>query len=151
MRCVQWGLAVCLLPAGAWAQTNALVGTWSIASLVEDHARGKQSQPFGEHPNGAISYGQDGTVFVFIATSDRAKSTAPAMQPVGPVVAYYGTYTLDGTNLTNHVKGSTYPNFEGTEQKGVVTVSGDHAKLVRTITGGAETFTSTLELTRVSK
>jgi hypothetical protein len=33
----------------------------------------------------------------------------------------------------------------------VVTVSGDHAKLVRTITGGAETFTSTLELTRVSK
>jgi Lipocalin-like domain len=134
------------LPATAMAQNTNIVGTWSVVSLVQDST---PEHPFGEQPNGEVIWTQEGAVFVFIASRDRGKSTALASQPVGPSVAYYGTYSLDGNNLTNHVKGSTYPNFESTDQKGTITVSGDHAKLVRTITGGSQPYTVTLELTRV--
>jgi hypothetical protein len=127
---------------GAVAQSsNDLTGAWSLVSLVEDHG-GKLEHPFGEQPNGMINYDRNGMVMVFIASNNRPKSSDRPTVPVGPSVAYYGTYALDGNNLTAHVKGSTYPNFEGTDQKGVIAINGDNLKLVRTITGGAQPFTS---------
>ena len=146
-------LAACAITAPlslAYAQNppvGQLAGVWSLTSLVEDHG-GKMERPFGDNPNGRIVF-DNGAVTVFIATRDRPKSTAHPMPPVGPAIAYYGAYTLEGKNLTDHVLGATYPNFEGTDQKGVVTINSDNLALVRTITGGAETFTSTLELKRV--
>jgi Lipocalin-like domain len=71
------------------------------------------------------------------------------MVPVGPVIAYYGTYSPDGNTLNYHVRGAPYPNFEGTDQKGIITVKGDTLTSMRTITGGAEPFTSTVEWKRV--
>jgi hypothetical protein len=134
---------------GAVAQSsNDLTGAWSLVSLVEDHG-GKLEHPFGEQPNGMINYDRNGMVMVFIASNNRPKSSDRPTVPVGPSVAYYGTYALDGNNLTAHVKGSTYPNFEGTDQKGVIAINGDNLKLVRTITGGAQPFTSPLELKRI--
>ena len=65
------------------------------------------------------------------------------------MVAYYGTYSVEGTTLIYHVTGATYPNFEGTDQKGVITLKGDILTSVRTITSSSETFTSTLEWKRV--
>jgi hypothetical protein len=121
-------LAACAITAPlslAYAQNppvGQLAGVWSLTSLVEDHG-GKMERPFGDNPNGRIVF-DNGAVTVFIATRE-------------------------GKNLTDHVLGATYPNFEGTDQKGVVTINSDNLALVRTITGGAETFTSTLELKRV--
>jgi Lipocalin-like domain len=32
-------------------------------------------------------------------------------------LAYYGTYTMNGTDLVLHVEGSSFPNWTGTDQK----------------------------------
>ena len=123
-----------------------LRGAWVMVSLDEDH-HGQKDYPFGDRPNGSLVL-DHGTVAVFIAKPGRAKSAAHPGEPVGPVVAYYGTYSVDGDALTYHVKGSTYPNYEGTDQRATFSLSGDTLTLVRTITTTKEPFTSTLKYER---
>jgi hypothetical protein len=96
-----------------------------------------------------LIYDKTGAVAIVLGAGDRPKSVEHPMTPVGPSFAYYGDYTLDGKNMTIHVKGSTYPNFEGSEQKAIVTLNGDSLTLVRPIKTAKETFTSTLEFQRV--
>jgi hypothetical protein len=40
---------------------NRLIGTWKLQSLVyEATATGQRSSPFGDHPDGYLSYSPDG-------------------------------------------------------------------------------------------
>jgi hypothetical protein len=57
---------------------------------------------------------------------DRAK-TADPRTPIGPLVAYFGTYSVTDADkiLTYHVERATWPNFEGQDQKRIVTIKGD--------------------------
>jgi hypothetical protein len=57
---------------------------------------------------------------------DRAKTTDPR-SPVGPLVVYFGTYSTNDSDktLTYHIERSSWPNFEGQDQKRIVTVKGD--------------------------
>ena len=118
------------------AQTTSpgeqLQGAWAMVSLDEDH-HGQKEYPFGDRPNGSLVL-DDGTVAVFIAKPGRIKSAAHPGEPVGPAIASYGTSSVDGDALTYHVKGSTYPNYEGTDQRATFSLSGDTLTLVRTIT-----------------
>jgi hypothetical protein len=143
------GLAVGLmLPVVAFAQpTTPITGTWSLVALSEDH-HGQVTHPLGDKPQGQVIYGALGEVSVILVSSDREKKPGNPLIPVGPVIAYFGTYTVNGNNVINHVTASTYPNFAGTDQKGTFMLNGDTLTLVREIVGGAEPFTSTLEFTR---
>ena len=143
------GLAAGLMsPMTAFAQPTPITGTWSLVSLTENH-HGELSHPLGDKPQGQIIYGEHGETSVILASSDREKKPGNPLTPVGPSIAYFGTYSLSGSNLSLHVMASTFPNFAGTDQKGTVTVKGDSLTLVREILGGTEPFTSTLELTRM--
>jgi hypothetical protein len=148
MRCTL-GLTIgLLLPIAAFAQTGTpIVGTWSLVSLNEDH-HGQITHPLGDKPQGQIIYGDHGELAVILLAGEREKKVGSPLIPVGPALAYYGTYTVSGNNIAYHVTGSTYPNFTGSEQKGTITVKGDTLTLVREVAGGGEPFTSTLELTR---
>jgi hypothetical protein len=55
-----------------------------------------------------------------------AKSADPRT-PVGPLVAYFGTYSTSDADkvLTYHIERSSWPNFEGQDQKRIVTIKGD--------------------------
>jgi hypothetical protein len=57
---------------------------------------------------------------------DRAKTPDPRT-PVGPLIAYFGTYSVSDTDniLTYHIERATWPNFEGQDQKRIVTIKGD--------------------------
>jgi hypothetical protein len=58
-------------------------------------------------------------------------------------IAYFGTYSVsetDSTLVTLHIEGSSFPNWEGAEQKRILTVDGDEMKFVNpTISTGAGT------------
>lgn len=142
------GLAVPAASASAQSLADQIVGEWSLVSLVEDHG-GKAEHPLGEKMHGSIILDKSGGFSTFLASDDRPKSASHPMVPVGPVIAYYGTYSVDGNTLIYHVQGATYPNFEGTDQKGTITVKGDTLTSMRTITGGAAPFTSTVAWKRV--
>lgn len=143
------GLAVgVMLPIAAFAQSSApIAGTWSLVSLSEDH-HGQITHPIGDKPQGQVIYGEHGELAVILVSGDREKKAGNPLTPVGPAIAYYGTYTVSGNNIAYHVTASTYPNFAGTDQKGTFTLKGDTLTLVREIIGGTEPFTSTIEFTR---
>jgi hypothetical protein len=47
----------------ALAAENPILGTWKLQSLVyEVSATGQRSSPFGDHPDGYLSYSGDGRI-----------------------------------------------------------------------------------------
>jgi Lipocalin-like domain len=148
MRCALGFIIGLMLPIAAFAQVGTpIAGRWSLVSLNEDH-HGQITHPLGDKPQGQVIYGDHGELVVILLSGEREKKAGTPLTPVGPALAYYGTYTVSGNNIAYHVTASTYPNFAGTDQKGTFTVKGDTLTLVREITGVAEPFTSTLELVR---
>ena len=144
------GLAVVglMLPMATFAQSNPLVGTWSLVSINEDH-HGTVTHPLGDKPQGQLIYEANQQMSVILTSSNREKKPGNPMTPVGPVIAYFGAYTVTGNNVSVHITASTFPNFAGTDQTGSFTISGDTLTLIRQIVGATEPFTSTLEFTRV--
>jgi hypothetical protein len=59
-----------------------------------------------------------------IIGGDRAKQTGRPVNPIGPAITYFGTYTVGegDKSLVYKVQGSTYPNFEGFEQNATITI-----------------------------
>jgi hypothetical protein len=138
-----------ILPMIAFAQSSMpIAGAWSLVSLSEDH-HGQITRPLGDKPQGQVIYGGHGELSVTLLSGDREKKPGNPLMPVGPAIAYFGTYTVNGDTITSHVIASTFPNFAGTDQKGTFAVKGDTLTLIREVTGGTEPFTSTLEFTRI--
>jgi hypothetical protein len=147
---MQIGLAIGLmLPMAAFAQPSTLLtGTWSLVSVTEDH-HGQITHPLGEKPQGEVIYGEHGELTVILLSGDREKKPGNPLMPIGPAIAYFGTYAVSGgNNIAQEITASTYPNFAGTHQTGTFTVNGDTLKLVRQVTGGTEPFTAMLEFRR---
>ena len=62
------------VPKAALAAENPILGTWKLQSLVhEATATGQRSSPFGDHPDGYLSYSADGRIFAIGVVEDRPK------------------------------------------------------------------------------
>ena len=65
----------------------------------------------------------------FAANKRNAGTAEENKEVVGGSIAYYGTYSMSGTELTLHVESCTFPNWTGTDQKRHdVSISGDELK-----------------------
>jgi hypothetical protein len=139
----------------AVAQTlkNRIVGTWEIVSIVSE-SKGNKTEPFGPHPMGYYMFDRSGHVSVVILTSDLPKfasnnkntgTDAENKAVVQGTLANYGTYKIDEKNhkALVHYIGSTYPNWNGTDQERAITITGDQMSLVDPATpiGGTATVT----------
>jgi lipocalin-like protein len=52
-------------------------------------------------------------------------------------ISYFGTYSVSGTDLVPHVEGSTFPNWNGTDQKrNNLSVTGDELKFTNPAPSG---------------
>jgi hypothetical protein len=61
-------------PKTALTGENLLVGTWKLESMVyEAIATGQRFSPFGDHPDGYISYSRDSRMYAIGVMSDRQK------------------------------------------------------------------------------
>ena len=118
-----------------------LVGTWTIVSNVNVLPNGTRFSPFGEKGTGILMFDASGhfswqvlrTDTPKLASNNRTDATADEFKAVAlGVLAYFDTYALDEKNqtLTMHIQASSFPNFNGSEQKRTLTLKGDELTLI---------------------
>ncbi len=123
------GLALALSAGNAAAQSaKDLVGTWTIVS----------AQAFGPSPKGILIFDANGRFSQVLLRPDLPKyaannrnegSAEENKATVQGTLAFFGTYSINGTDMTRHIEGSSFPNWTGTEQKLTnLTVTGDELK-----------------------
>jgi len=106
----------------ALAAENPILGTWKLQSMVyEATATGERSNPFGDHPDGYLSYSADGRTYAIGVVEDRPKPRDPVPTDEEKVklqesmFAYAGTYTADGKKVVHHVDISWNQSWTGTD------------------------------------
>jgi hypothetical protein len=116
--------------SGALAQSaKDLVGTWTLVSA---------DASYGPNPKGALIFDANGHFSAQLMKSDlpkyasntRIQGTPEEYKATGQgYLGYFGTYSLNGTDLLFHIEGSSFPNWNGTDQKRTnVTITGDELK-----------------------
>ncbi len=122
-------LALALAAGNAVAQSaKDLAGTWTLVS----------ADAFGPSPKGVLMFDANGHVSAQLMRSDLPKYAGNNRMQATPEeykgtvqgsISYFGTYSVNGTDLLFRIEGSSYPNWTGTEQKRTnLTLSGDELK-----------------------
>jgi len=118
------------------AQTaRDIVGTWTLVSSVVQQG-GTKIDTFGPNPNGTLVFGSDGHyALIFlrrdlpkVASNNRTSETPDESRAIAQgSVAHFGTYTVAEADkaLVLHVESSTFPNWDGAEQRRAFSLSGD--------------------------
>ena len=107
------------IPNAASAAENPILDTWKLHSLVfEATGTGQRSSPFGDHPDGYLSYSADGRMHAIGVVEDRPKprdlvpTDEEKVTLQGSMFAYAGTY-----EFVSGVAESTVGNFVISGQK----------------------------------
>ncbi len=141
--------------ATALAQSASdMVGTWTLVSSITERD-GKKSDQFGPGAKGMMSLDASGRFMLTIigadlpqfASNNRATGTPEENKAVvGKSIALFGSYLVNPTDktITLKIESSTFPNWNGTEQKrSVITVTGDELKYMTARASGGGTATVT--------
>ncbi len=136
-----------------------LVGTWTLVSAVNIRPDGNKVDPYGgQAATGVLMFGGTGhfswqiirSDIPKLASNNRQVGTTDEFKAVAlGVLAYFGTYSLDdsGKTLTMHIESSSFPNFNGTNQKRSIALTGD--ELTVTNQAGASGVTAEAKWKRV--
>jgi hypothetical protein len=126
-----------------------LVGTWRLVSAEDKDPKTNKWVPFtfGNPPSGYFVYDATGHASIQIMTTPPQKIATPdsptpaeALAIFNAYIAYYGTYTVDQTNISVHVEGALDPSQVGTDQVRPYQLRGD-----RLIIGDRVTYKRTLK------
>ena len=120
-------LLMLLLATPAAAQTvEDLTGVWTVVRIETISADGKRTPTFGENPHTQLILTSNGRFSQFFMRSDVPKFASGNRLTGTPeenaaVVkganAAIGSYTVADKVVTLKVEGSTFPNWNGAEQK----------------------------------
>src|SRR5262249_54102467 len=118
------GVALTFLLSSSIATANdSIIGTWKVQSFVREvTSTGERQNEFGEKPNGYIVYQPNGRMFFMLVSDNRATPTStPPTDPetarlFGTMVAYSGTYVVDGDKITHKVDLSWNQSWTGGDQ-----------------------------------
>ena len=129
-------LAVVLGPETGVTQKKTLkeqlVGTWLVASADNIRPDGSRFQGFGPNPKGILLFDANGW-FSFqmaqpgrpkFAIDNRLQGTAEENKAtVQGSLSYYGKYSVDEADRVLHlyIESSSYPNFDGIDNKRIIT------------------------------
>jgi hypothetical protein len=122
-------LAILFATGSAFAQTaKDLVGTWSLVS----------ADIFGTNPTGILMLDANGHISATLmksnipkyAANNRGQGTAEENKAtVQGMIVWFGTYSLQGSDLLIHIEGSSFPNWIGVDQKRTnISVAGDELR-----------------------
>jgi hypothetical protein len=125
-------VALFLLSITANASDNSIVGTWKFQSFVREViATGERQNEFGEKPSGYISYQPDGRMFAMLVGDNRTKPAGAVptdeekAKLFGTLIAYSGTYVLDGDKVTHKIDVSWNQSWTGGDQVRFYKVEGN--------------------------
>src|SRR3954452_17748201 len=109
-----------------------IVGTWTIVS----------AEAFGPNPKGLLTFDANGRYSLMLmrpdlpkyASNNRLQGAAEEYKTIGSgSISYYGTYSISGSDLILRVEYSSFPNWNGTEQKRTnFSITGDELKYTNT-------------------
>ncbi|MBS0392160.1 MAG: lipocalin-like domain-containing protein [Proteobacteria bacterium] len=127
---------------GVYAQVtlkDQLVGTWIYVAVDVVHPDGTRVPLYGLNPQGQASFDGNGRYILMtaragqvrFASTDRMQGTpAENKAVVQGSIAHFGSYTVDeaSNTITFHIETSTFPNWNGTEQRRPFSVAGDELR-----------------------
>ena len=147
-----WGV----MPQSAMSQQKSpkeqLVGTWTLVSWDQRNADGTTFQQFGANPKGIAFFDADGHYIITVMRSDRDKYAIDNFGQLAQAraeenkataqgtITYFGTYAVNEAErvIDIRIEASSFPNWNGTDQKRVFEVTDDQLKLtVRPPRGGS--------------
>ena len=131
--------------SGVWGQNKGslakqIQGTWTLVSIYNEQD-GKKTEVFGPNPRGLFVLTPGGRFSMIlmraslpkISSNNRMSGTTEENQAVVQgSVAYFGTYRVlseKEKTLNLHMEGSTFPNWDGQDQKRIITAIGDELKV----------------------
>jgi len=126
------GALALVVSLDAHAQLEQLYGTWKLLSFTRNVvATGESANIFGTAPMGFLSYGRDGRFSAIIVGDSRPKpadlsklTDQERAELFKTLIAYAGTFTVDGTQVVHHVDVSWNENWTGTSQPRNVKLEG---------------------------
>jgi Lipocalin-like domain len=145
-------LGVVLATGDAFAQTaKDLAGTWTLVSAVTEQG-GNKTDTFGPNAKGILIVDASGRyVIAFVradlpkvASNNRTTATPEENKAiVGGSLTHFGTLSVNEADktFTFKIETSTFPNWNGTEQKRPFTVTGDELKYTVAAASGGGTAT----------
>jgi hypothetical protein len=120
-------LGIALPPSDALGQQKTLkeliVGTWILDSVYDQTEDGVKHEPWGPGVKGIAMFDENGHYSWQIMAADRPKSegTSPRT-PVGPAIAFFGTYTVDETARPSTTTPSAVRSHNGTGSAAPITL-----------------------------
>jgi hypothetical protein len=102
-----------------------------VQVVFEAIATDQRSRPFGDHPDGYLSYSADGRMYAIGVAGDRPKSDPVLLTDQEKVKllesmsAYAGTYAADGEKVVHCVDTSWNGSWTGTDQVRFYKLDGD--------------------------
>jgi Lipocalin-like domain len=112
-------LGIALPASNAVGQQKTLkeqiVGTWLLNSVYDQTQDGEKHNPWGDGVKGQAIFTSDGNLSFQIMSANRPKADTSPREPVGPVVAYWGTYAVDegAKTLSYDIERSSFPQWDG--------------------------------------
>ncbi len=138
MRKGKWLVVVVLLAMAVHPSFGAegaqVYGVWKLVSYeVEIQATGQKELPMGKNPTGYVIFTPEKRVFFVLTGEGRkaAKTDQERAELLGSLVAYTGTYRLEGDKWITKVQVAWNPEWVGTEQTRSYKVEG---KLLKVLT-----------------
>jgi hypothetical protein len=113
---------------GSADDSQQVIGFWKLVSyVVEIQATGQIEPLMGQHPTGYVNFSPEGRVMFILTGEGRkpAKTTEERADLLSTVVAYSGTYRIEGDRWITKVDVAWNPEWVGTEQARNFKIDGD--------------------------
>jgi lipocalin-like protein len=136
----------------ASTDASALIGTWKQLSgtMVEEGSTSSRSN-LSAAPNGFVNFSADGRLILLSTDSARKKpagevpTAAEAEALYRSMIAYAGTYELEGNKVTYHLEATWNESWTGTKQVRFWKIEGDQLtittpEIVNPLTGKRSVF-----------
>src|SRR4051812_32746013 len=93
-------MLLALLPTTGSSQDkkNPVLGRWTITAVYDQYENGDKKDNWGGGVAGEILFTDDGHFSqMIIGKADAASKSPDPRKPDAPIVAYYGSYRIDGS------------------------------------------------------
>ena len=119
-RLIGFVFVACIIAKASFAgDGDKIVGTWKLVSYeIEIQATGQRSPVMGEKPPGYATFTPEDRVF-FVLTGEARKvaiTDQGRAELLNTLIAYSGTYSVEGDKWTINVDVAWNPEWVGTKQ-----------------------------------
>jgi hypothetical protein len=126
---------------------ETLVGTWTLLSWEQKKSGGSKAERYGTNPKGIAVFDAGGRYIISVMRSDRANYASNALwqgteqenrETADGTITYFGTYTVNDADgsIAIHIEASSFPNWNGKDQKRFVSFADDRLTLTVRPPGG---------------